>query len=163
MPRSQIDTARLDAEEAVINVVGPLELDVPAVPVDIHVTLIQGDAYAHGHGTDTRAGGTQGTWTARAETVGTFDTQKLVEAFGIVVVAILNAHQGIPLVVLIFAVLLGIGGYILKETQFGLILYAVGNNDEAARRAGVDVDDPAGVAAADRRYARAQARAHAAR
>lgn len=60
-------------------------------------------------------------------------------AFGIVVVGILNAHQGIPLVVLIFAVLLGIGGYILKETQFGLYLYAVGNNDEAARRAGVKV------------------------
>jgi D-xylose transport system permease protein len=60
-------------------------------------------------------------------------------AFGIVVVAILTAHQGIPLVVLIFAVLLGIGGYVLKETQFGLFLYAVGNNDEAARRAGVKV------------------------
>jgi D-xylose transport system permease protein len=60
-------------------------------------------------------------------------------AFGIIVVAILGAHQGIPLVVLIFAVLLGIGGYILKETQFGLFLYAVGNNDEAARRAGVKV------------------------
>ncbi len=60
-------------------------------------------------------------------------------AFGIVVVAILSAHQGIPLVVLIFAVLLGIGGYILKETQFGLFLYAVGNNDEAARRSGVKV------------------------
>lgn len=60
-------------------------------------------------------------------------------AFGIVVVAILTAHQGIPLVVLIFAVLLGIGGYILKETQFGLFLYAVGNNDEAARRSGVKV------------------------
>jgi len=60
-------------------------------------------------------------------------------AFGIVVVAILAAHQGIPLVVLIFAILLGIGGYILKETQFGLFLYAVGNNDEAARRAGVKV------------------------
>ena len=60
-------------------------------------------------------------------------------AFGIVVVAILTAHQGIPLVVLIFAVLLGVGGYILKETQFGLFLYAVGNNDEAARRAGVKV------------------------
>jgi D-xylose transport system permease protein len=60
-------------------------------------------------------------------------------AFGIVVVAILSAHQGIPLVVLIFAILLGIGGYVLKETQFGLFLYAVGNNDEAARRSGVNV------------------------
>ncbi len=60
-------------------------------------------------------------------------------AFGVVVVAILTAHQGIPLVVLIFAILLGLGGYLLKETQFGLFLYAVGNNDEAARRAGVNV------------------------
>ncbi|MER9595577.1 ABC transporter permease [Mesorhizobium sp. M0244] len=59
--------------------------------------------------------------------------------FGAIVVMILNAHQGIPVVVLIFAILLGIGGYILKETRFGLYLYAVGNNDEAARRAGVKV------------------------
>lgn len=59
--------------------------------------------------------------------------------FGIIVVMILTAHQGIPLVLLIFAVLLGIGGYILRETQFGLFLYAVGNNDEAARRSGVNV------------------------
>lgn len=59
--------------------------------------------------------------------------------FGVIVVAILTAHQGIPLVVLIFAVLLGIGGYILKSTQFGLYLYAVGNNEEAARRAGIKV------------------------
>ena len=59
--------------------------------------------------------------------------------FGAIVVSILNTHQGIPLVVLIFAVLLAIGGYVLKETQFGLYLYAVGNNDEAARRAGIKV------------------------
>lgn len=55
------------------------------------------------------------------------------------VVYILNSHQGIPLMVLIFAVMLMIAGYILKETQFGLYLYAVGNNDEAARRAGIKV------------------------
>jgi D-xylose transport system permease protein len=60
-------------------------------------------------------------------------------AIGVVVVAILDAHQGIPLIVLIFAALLGVGGYILKETQFGLHIYAVGNNDEAARRAGIRV------------------------
>ncbi len=59
--------------------------------------------------------------------------------FGVVVVAILSAHQGIPLAVLIFAILLGIGGYLLKETQFGLFLYAIGNNDEAARRSGIKV------------------------
>jgi D-xylose transport system permease protein len=60
-------------------------------------------------------------------------------AIGVIVVAILDEHQGIPLIVLIFAVLLGIGGYILKETQFGLHIFAVGNNDEAARRAGIRV------------------------
>lgn len=59
--------------------------------------------------------------------------------FGTIVVWILNSHQGIPLVTLIFAILLGIGGYVLKETAFGLHLYAVGNNDEAARRSGINV------------------------
>jgi D-xylose transport system permease protein len=55
------------------------------------------------------------------------------------VIILLNANQGLPLPVLIFAIMLGIGGYVLKETQFGLYLYAVGNNDEAARRAGIKV------------------------
>jgi D-xylose transport system permease protein len=59
--------------------------------------------------------------------------------FGVIVVWILNSHQGIPLVTLIFAILLGVGAYVLKETTFGLHLYAVGNNDEAARRAGIKV------------------------
>jgi len=60
-------------------------------------------------------------------------------ALGIAVVGVLNAHQGVPLMVLIFAAMLGIGGYVLKETQFGMYLYAVGNNDEAGRRAGINV------------------------
>lgn len=63
----------------------------------------------------------------------------LAAVIGGVAVAVLNAHQGIPLVVLIFACLLGIGGYVLTQTRFGLYLYAVGNNDEAARRAGIKV------------------------
>jgi D-xylose transport system permease protein len=54
-------------------------------------------------------------------------------------VLVLNSHQGIPLMILIFAVMLGLAAYVLKETQFGLYLYAVGNNDEAARRAGIKV------------------------
>lgn len=58
---------------------------------------------------------------------------------GAIVIAVMNAHQGIPLPTLIFAVLLMIGGFVLKETTFGLSLYAVGNNDEAARRAGIRV------------------------
>jgi D-xylose transport system permease protein len=60
-------------------------------------------------------------------------------AFGAIIILVMNAHQGIPLPTLIFAVLLIVGGYVLKETTFGLSLYAVGNNDEAARRAGIPV------------------------
>jgi D-xylose transport system permease protein len=60
-------------------------------------------------------------------------------AISVAIVAILDAHQGVPLIVMLFAALLGIGGYVLKETQFGLHIYAVGNNDEAARRAGIHV------------------------
>lgn len=60
-------------------------------------------------------------------------------AFGALVVGILNASQGLPLITVIFAVLLGLGGYVLRETTFGLYLYAVGNNDEAARRSGIKV------------------------
>lgn len=60
-------------------------------------------------------------------------------AFGAMVVAVMDSHQGIPLPTLIFAILLMISGYVLKETTFGLSLYAIGNNDEAARRAGIKV------------------------
>lgn len=58
---------------------------------------------------------------------------------GVSVVAIFNSHKGIPLVVLIFAALLAVAAYVVNETKFGLYLYAVGNNDEAARRAGINV------------------------
>lgn len=44
-------------------------------------------------------------------------------ALGVTVIAVLNSHQGVPLLVLIFAAMLGLGGYVLKETQFGLYLY----------------------------------------
>jgi D-xylose transport system permease protein len=60
--------------------------------------------------------------------------------FGAGAVAVLNSHQGIPFIVLLFAALLGLAAYIVNETKFGLYLYAVGNNDEAARRAGINVN-----------------------
>jgi D-xylose transport system permease protein len=55
------------------------------------------------------------------------------------VVAVLNANQGVPIPVAIFAVLLAGATYVLKETRFGLHLYAVGGNEEAARRSGIKV------------------------
>lgn len=59
--------------------------------------------------------------------------------FGAALVLALNSSQGIPVPVVLFASLLGIGTYVLSETKFGLHIYAVGGNSEAARRAGIKV------------------------
>jgi D-xylose transport system permease protein len=58
---------------------------------------------------------------------------------GVVVVGILLGHKGIPMPFLIFIVLLAIAHYFTTETKFGLYIYAVGNNVEAARRAGISI------------------------
>lgn len=52
----------------------------------------------------------------------------------------LTSLRGIPYVVLlIFALLVG-GTFVLSRTAFGLHIYAVGGNAEAARRAGINVE-----------------------
>jgi D-xylose transport system permease protein len=64
-----------------------------------------------------------------------------------VVVALLNANRslsvlpisGVPIVVPIVVALLWIGTQVLDRTRWGLHLYAVGGNPEAARRAGINV------------------------
>ncbi|GAA4975949.1 ABC transporter permease [Yinghuangia aomiensis] len=48
--------------------------------------------------------------------------------------------RGVPIVVPVIVVLLAAGTFLLRRTAFGLSLYAVGGNREAARRAGIDVD-----------------------
>ena len=47
--------------------------------------------------------------------------------------------QGVPIVVPIALVILWFGTQVLDRTKFGLHLYAVGGNPEAARRAGINV------------------------
>ena len=64
----------------------------------------------------------------------------LTAVAGVIVVAVLNANAGIPTPVVIFGVLLALTSYILTETRFGLSLYAVGGNAEAALRSGIKVD-----------------------
>ncbi|SDO00790.1 D-xylose transport system permease protein [Klenkia soli] len=59
---------------------------------------------------------------------------------GVLVVSVLDANAGIPTPVVIFGVLLAITSYILTETRFGLSLYAVGGNAEAALRSGIKVN-----------------------
>ena len=58
---------------------------------------------------------------------------------GGLLVAALNTSQGVPMPVVIFTVLLGLAGYLLTETRFGLHLYAVGGNVDAAARSGISV------------------------
>lgn len=47
--------------------------------------------------------------------------------------------RGVPVVVVVVAVLFLIGATLLQRTKFGLHIYAVGGNAEAARRAGIPV------------------------
>jgi D-xylose transport system permease protein len=47
---------------------------------------------------------------------------------------------GVPIVVIVVLVLLVVLTFVLRRTTFGLHLYAVGGNAEAARRAGIPVD-----------------------
>ncbi|MFJ2264507.1 sugar ABC transporter permease [Streptomyces sp. NPDC087844] len=52
---------------------------------------------------------------------------------------IVDSLKGVPIVVPVIAVLLIAGTFLLQRTSFGLHIYAVGGNAEAARRAGINV------------------------
>ncbi|WP_210235692.1 MULTISPECIES: ABC transporter permease [unclassified Mesorhizobium] len=56
------------------------------------------------------------------------------------VVAIFNAYRGVPLTVAVLAGLIAILSYATTQTPFGIWLYAIGGNREAARRAGIPVN-----------------------
>jgi D-xylose transport system permease protein len=57
-----------------------------------------------------------------------------------IVVAVANEDRGIPYSgILVGALVVGLT-YVLNRTRFGRHVYAVGGNQEAARRAGIDVD-----------------------
>ncbi len=58
-----------------------------------------------------------------------------------VVVAVANQNRGIPYALLVVAVLFVLWTYVLNRTTFGRHVYAVGGNAEAARRAGINVDN----------------------
>jgi len=56
------------------------------------------------------------------------------------VVYVFNQDRGVPYVGVLVAALLVFWTYVLRRTRFGRHVYAVGGNEEAARRAGIDVD-----------------------
>lgn len=51
-----------------------------------------------------------------------------------------NLDRGVPVVGIIVLVLLAIFGFIATRTRFGRYVYAIGGNKEAARRAGIKVE-----------------------
>ena len=58
----------------------------------------------------------------------------------VAVLVFLENQRGLPMPVILFVGLLGITSYVAHETRFGTYLYAIGDNAEAARRAGIKVD-----------------------
>jgi D-xylose transport system permease protein len=62
-----------------------------------------------------------------------------IAVVGAVVVAIMNSYRGVPLTLALLFVLLAILSYVTTQTRFGVYLYAIGANREAARRAGIPV------------------------
>jgi D-xylose transport system permease protein len=63
-----------------------------------------------------------------------------VAAIAIVVVAILNSDRGVPLALLILLAFVFGMEYVAKRTTFGRHVYAVGGSAEAARRAGIGIE-----------------------
>ena len=59
----------------------------------------------------------------------------------VVVVVVANEDRGLPYAALIVAALFIVLSYMLNRTKFGRHIYAVGGNKEAARRAGISVDN----------------------
>ncbi len=58
----------------------------------------------------------------------------------IFIVALANSDRGVPVVGVFLLVMLTILTYIAEKTRFGRYVYAVGGNEEAARRAGIPVN-----------------------
>jgi D-xylose transport system permease protein len=63
----------------------------------------------------------------------------LVAAAVVAAVAILNEDRGVPLAALIVVALLILFTFITERTRYGRHIFAVGGNEEAARRAGINV------------------------
>ena len=63
----------------------------------------------------------------------------LFPAMAIVAVAVLSNHMGVPVLLLVLVGLALALTYVTEHTPFGVHVYAVGGNAEAARRAGIDV------------------------
>lgn len=72
--------------------------------------------------------------------VGVLFPVAIVASILVAVLLFLENQRGLPMPVILFVGLLGMMSYVAHETRFGTYLYAIGDNAEAARRAGIKVD-----------------------
>lgn len=63
----------------------------------------------------------------------------LTAATASIAVMVFNSYKGVPLSVALLIIVLGFLAYLTTQTKFGLYLFAIGANPEAARRAGIPV------------------------
>jgi D-xylose transport system permease protein len=59
--------------------------------------------------------------------------------FVVVAITALNAERGVPLSLVCFLAIVTVMDYVVRRTRFGRMVFAVGGNAEAARRAGIPV------------------------
>ena len=78
---------------------------------------------------------------SRAGLISAPDTVLLLRIAGLAVAYVCDQDRGIQYVMLIIAGLFILWTYVLNRTRFGRHVYAVGGNAEAARRAGINVDN----------------------
>ncbi|MET0749553.1 MAG: sugar ABC transporter permease [Solirubrobacterales bacterium] len=75
-----------------------------------------------------------------APIAGTFVKLALVAAAIVAAIAILNSDRGVPLAAVIVVALMMLFTFITERTRYGRHVFAVGGNEEAARRAGIRVN-----------------------
>lgn len=63
----------------------------------------------------------------------------IVAVFVAVAITALTADRGVPLSLVCFLTIVAVMDYVVRRTKFGRMIFAVGGNAEAARRAGIPV------------------------
>jgi D-xylose transport system permease protein len=63
-----------------------------------------------------------------------------IAAVVVIAISVLSQDRGVPLSVVCFLTLVVVMDYVVRRTRFGRMVFAVGGNAEAARRAGIPVN-----------------------
>ncbi len=78
-------------------------------------------------------------WATSLDRMALLGRTALFPAMAMVALAVLSNHMGVPVLLLVLVGLTLILTFVTEHTPFGVHIYAVGGNAEAARRAGINV------------------------